>query len=72
MIEKAVQSGNYGSDGDVVRDALRLWEQREESRLREISRLKKAYDEGITSGEGRVIRAETLLTELKTEARQRG
>ncbi len=34
-----------------MRDALRLWEQREEVRALELARLKQAYDEGIASGE---------------------
>ncbi|MDP9838248.1 antitoxin ParD1/3/4 [Neorhizobium huautlense] len=32
-------------------------------------RLKKAYAEGMASGEGREVRAEVLLAELKAEAR---
>ena len=48
---KAVASGAYASNSEVVREALRLWEQREEIRELELARLKKAYEEGIASGE---------------------
>ncbi|KPH81679.1 CopG family transcriptional regulator [Bosea vaviloviae] len=50
-LSQAVESGAYASNSEVVRDALRLWEQREEIRALELARLKQAYDEGIASGE---------------------
>lgn len=49
-LSKAVESGAYASNSEVVRDALRLWEQREELRELEIARLKQAYEEGLASG----------------------
>ncbi|MBB3391637.1 antitoxin ParD1/3/4 [Rhizobium sp. BK275] len=72
MLENAVENGGYASNSEIVRDALRLWEQREDVRQMELARLKKAYDEGMASGEGRSVTADTLLAELKAEARKRG
>ncbi|QKV20664.1 type II toxin-antitoxin system ParD family antitoxin [Oricola thermophila] len=72
MLQAAVDSGSYASNSEVVRDALRLWEQREELRRLEIARLKRAYDEGKASGEGREIDGPTLLAELKAEAKADG
>ena len=72
MMQGAVENGSYASNSEIVRDALRLWEQREEIRQMELARLKKAYDEGMASGEGREVSADTLLMELKAEARSRG
>ncbi|MCQ1780532.1 type II toxin-antitoxin system ParD family antitoxin [Neorhizobium galegae] len=72
MLQSAVDGGGYASNSEIVRDALRLWEQREEIRRMEIGRLKKAYDEGMASGEGREVSADALLSELKAEARKRG
>jgi len=71
-LQQAVDTGAYVSNSEVVRDALRLWEQREELRALEIARLKRAYDEGMASGEGRALTADALLAELKAEARPRG
>jgi antitoxin ParD1/3/4 len=71
-LQDAVESGSYASNSEVVRDALRLWERREELRQLEIKRLKQAYDEGMASGEGRTIDRQKLLGELKAEARNRG
>jgi antitoxin ParD1/3/4 len=50
-LNKAVESGAYASNSEVVREALRMWEQREEIRELELARLKKAYEEGLASGE---------------------
>jgi len=47
------EAGDHASNSEVVRDALRLWEQREEFRGLEIERLKRAYDQGMASREGR-------------------
>jgi antitoxin ParD1/3/4 len=68
-LHDAVASGAYASNSEVLRDALRLWEQHQELRALEINRLKRAYDEGMASGEGRVIDAGSLLAELKAERR---
>ncbi len=71
-IEEAVESGAYASNSEVVRDALRLWEQREAMRAAELARLKEAYDAGMASGEGRVLDAGSFLAELKAEKARRG
>jgi antitoxin ParD1/3/4 len=46
----AVESGEYASTGEIVRDALRLWEHHRALQAQEIARLRKAYAEGIASG----------------------
>ncbi len=71
-LQDAVGTGAYASNSEVVRDALRLWEQREEFRKLEMAKLKQAYDDGMASGEGRAVDADTLLAELKADARARG
>jgi antitoxin ParD1/3/4 len=71
-MQNAIDNGGYASNSEIVRDALRLWEQREEIRRMEMARLKKAYDEGMASGESREVDADALLAELKAEARSRG
>lgn len=71
-LQDAVASGAYASNSEVVRDALRLWEQREEMRLLELARIKQAYQEGMASGPGREIDRDAFLSELKSEKRKRG
>lgn len=71
-LQDAVNTGHYASNSEVVRDALRLWEQREELRALEIAHLKRAYEEGITSGNAGPIDKQKLLSRLNTEFRSRG
>jgi len=71
-IQKAVEDGAYASNSEVVRDALRLWEQREEMRALELARLKRAYSEGIASGPGREAEAEELIASFKRKQKAGG
>jgi antitoxin ParD1/3/4 len=67
-LSQAVESGAYASNSEVVRDALRLWEQREEIRALEMARLKQAYEEGLASGKPVVMTADELLGRIKRKA----
>lgn len=71
-LQNAVDGGSYASNSEIVRDALRLWEQREELRALEMQRLKRAYDDGMASGDGHDVDASALLADLKAERRARG
>lgn len=71
-LREAVQSGDYASNSEVVRDALRLWESRNEWREVQLAALKKAHAEGLASGPGMVVDAAQLLAEFKAEARSGG
>ncbi|MGB3831651.1 MAG: type II toxin-antitoxin system ParD family antitoxin [Mesorhizobium sp.] len=71
-MQQAVEEGSYASNSEVVRDALRLWEQREDLRAMEMGRLKQAYDEGMASGEGRHVEPADFLAALKADQRRRG
>jgi antitoxin ParD1/3/4 len=71
-VQQAVESGAYASNSEVVRDALRLWEQREEIRALELAKLKRAYDDGMASGAARPVDAEALLEKFKDKALKRG
>ena len=66
-----VASGRYENASEVVRDSLRLLEQREEARARETAFLKREYEAGKASGEPREIDAAEFLNELKSELRTR-
>ncbi len=70
-IQQAVETGEYTSCSEVVRDALRLWEQREDIRSLELAQLKRAYDEGISSGPARAVEADALLEEFKARLQAR-
>lgn len=71
-VQRAVETGAYASNSEVLREALRLWEQREELRAIELEQLKTAHREGLASGEGRKVSASELLKGFKAEAAKRG
>mgnify|MGYP001040625470 CR=1 FL=1 len=71
-LQSAVDSGSYASNSEVVRDALRLWEQREDVRALELDRLKQAYHDGKNSGEGEDVDPAAFLKSLKAERSARG
>ena len=71
-VQQAVETGGYASNSEVLREALRLWEQREDIRSLELARLKQAYNEGMASGDPREATSETLLAAFKEKARNRG
>lgn len=66
-VHEAVDSGEYGSASEVVREALREWKQRQSLRKLEIERLRKLWQEGIESGPARPIDFE----EIKRRGRER-
>lgn len=71
-IETAVESGDYASNSEVVRDALRLWEDERHRRSFATERLRAAIEEGLASGPGRELNSEKLLAEFKARAASRG
>ncbi|WFP75362.1 type II toxin-antitoxin system ParD family antitoxin [Mesorhizobium sp. WSM4906] len=71
-LQDAVDSGGYASNSEIVREALRLWEHREELRALELAQLKQAYEEGMASGEGQEVDRAAFLRALKAERAGRG
>jgi antitoxin ParD1/3/4 len=67
MLKEAVESGEYTSTSEVIRDALRSWKARRAMQEREVEELRRLWDEGINSGEGRF----SSIDEIKAEARRR-
>ncbi|SMH44280.1 type II toxin-antitoxin system ParD family antitoxin [Mesorhizobium australicum] len=61
-VKEAVDSGQYASTSEVIRDALRGWQLREPLRKAEIERLRKAWEEGLASGAAREYDLEEILS----------
>lgn len=72
FVRELVESGRYATASEVVRDSLRLLEQREKLRALEIENLRRAYLEGKASGEGEDVEPVAFLEELKAEHSTRG
>jgi antitoxin ParD1/3/4 len=72
-VREAVDSGEYGSASEVIREALREWKLRKPLRQAEVERLRKAWDEGIASGISKPFDLEEILRTARAqhEARAR-
>ena len=67
FIRHQVQSGRYGNASEVVRDGLRLLQDRELARVGKLSELKALIQAGIDSG----LAGELDIAALKQKARRK-
>ena len=65
LIKQKIESGRYSSASEVVRDALRLFEEHEELRETQIKNLRQQLQEGKESGAG--IPADKVFDRLETK-----
>jgi antitoxin ParD1/3/4 len=66
-LKAAVQTGEYATTSEIVREALRNWQFKRELRQEDIKRLRQLWDEGKASGPAQPLD----WGELRREARQR-
>jgi len=66
FVKAKVSSGRYTSSSEVVREALRLLEQRDAIEAEKLHWLRQAWQEGLDSGDAGEIEA----ADIKREARQ--
>jgi antitoxin ParD1/3/4 len=50
MVRQAVQTGEYATASEVIRDALRLWKVAQAVRAQELEELRRLWREGAESG----------------------
>ena len=67
LVQRAVESGEYASGSEVIREALREWKLRRSLKLQEQIELQTLWAEGLASGPGRFADIEAI----KAEARRR-
>jgi antitoxin ParD1/3/4 len=67
ILRAAVDTGEYATTSEIIREALQDWQVKRELRQQDTDQLRKLWDEGKTSGEP----APLDFDALKTEARQR-
>ena len=74
FVGRLLKSGRYNSKSEVIREGLRLLEQREKSRAAQLDELRKAFRAGIESGPR--IPAEQVFARLEAKyakmAKRRG
>ena len=63
LMRELVESGRYASQSEVLRDGLRLLEEREEQRKVKLEALREAIRQGVESGPG--IPAEEAFARLR-------
>jgi antitoxin ParD1/3/4 len=66
-LKAAVETGEYATTSEIVREAVRDWQLKRELRLHDIERLRVAWDKGLASGSA----GELDMHELRKEARAR-
>jgi antitoxin ParD1/3/4 len=72
IINTKVQSGLYNSASEVVRDGIRLLQQRDELRQIKLEGLRRDIEEGVrASEEGRVKDGGEVMAEIKERLLQR-
>ena len=66
FVKAKVSSGRYGSSSEVVREALRLLEQHDAIQAEKLQWLRKAWAEGIDSGEAGELHIEAIKRDART------
>ena len=67
VLREAVDSGEYATASEVVREAMRAWQDKWEARRADTNKLRQLWDEGKASGEALSLD----FNELRKEARQK-
>jgi antitoxin ParD1/3/4 len=67
LVRRAVQTGEYASTSEVIREALREWKSKRRAEELEIEELRRLWEQGLASGPGRF----KDLKALRREAHRR-
>jgi antitoxin ParD1/3/4 len=65
LLREAVESGEYASASEVVRDALRAWKRKRKLEALELGELRRLVREGMESGPA--VDAEPVLSRLESK-----
>lgn len=71
VVQEAVKSGQYATASEVMRDALRLWQNKEKLKQEGIEYMRALIQEGIDSGPGRELDFDELKAEMHAELARR-
>ncbi len=67
LVRNAVETGEYASCSEVIREALQEWNRKRSRRESEMDGIKQLWEEGLKSGPGRFAD----MKAIKAEARRR-
>ncbi|MEQ1888588.1 MAG: type II toxin-antitoxin system ParD family antitoxin [Alphaproteobacteria bacterium] len=65
LVRQAVESGEYATNSEVIRDALRDWKVKRAQREQLIAELRGLWDDGVKSGPGKFDNIDALMLEAK-------
>ncbi len=71
LVKQAVDAGGYSSASEVVREALRDWEVKQQERQALIQKYRHMVQDGIDSGPGRFNSMDELIEEARRTHRPR-
>jgi antitoxin ParD1/3/4 len=71
FIANLIASGRYSTASEIIRDGLRIIEEREQRREAKLEWLRAAIHEGLDSGPAREFDPKTLAEEVKARGRRR-
>ncbi len=69
LVRDLVESGRYASASEVLRDGLRLLEEREDRHKAKLEALREAVREGVESGEPEAFDFQSFMSELRRDKR---
>ena len=70
LIESLIKSGRYSTASEIMRDGLRLIEEREERRQAKLEALRAEIQKGIDSGPAEEVDIHEMIEAIKARGRQ--
>ncbi|MGY4628700.1 type II toxin-antitoxin system ParD family antitoxin [Bradyrhizobium sp. USDA 4486] len=71
LIDNLVESGRYATASEVMREGLRLVEEREEQRKLKLEALREEIQKGFDSGPMEEVGVQEWMNDIKARGRQR-
>jgi len=71
FIQGLIESGRYSTASEVLRDGLRLIEEREERRKAKLEALRAEIQKGVDSGPAEEVDISEMMKSVKARGRQR-
>ena len=71
FIERLIESGRYSTASEIIRDGLRIIEEREQRREAKLEWLRAEIKKGLDSGPSREFEPKALAEEIKARGRRR-
>ena len=70
LVKNHVKTGRYHSSSEVIREALRVWEEQEQLRELRRNQLQKDIQAGLKSGDATPLDFEDIKTRGRTRLKQ--